>query len=262
MTSSDRVGNAGSGEAASGNTASSEAASSKAASGNAASMIPGRVRRAIERPDPDVLDALAHFPSSLISDCQNRMGAMDGLIRPLLPGRGFCGPAITVEEVEGGNLMSHAALELAQPGDVLVIDAKGVATRACWGAVQTLAAERLGLAAVVVNGVVRDCADIATRALPIYALGTSPGGPLKGWGGNVNLPIACGGVAVCPGDVVVGDDDGVVVVSRELAGELPELCVVRQRLEQRWTERVEGGTSTVDAVGLHDSLARQGVRYT
>ena len=189
------------------------------------------------------------------------MGTMDGLIRPLLPGRGFCGPAITVEEVEGGNLMSHAALELVQPGDVLVIDAKGITTRACWGAVQTAAAQRLGLAAVVVNGVVRDRADTATRALPIYALGTSPGGPLKGWGGNVNLPIACGGVAVCPGDVVVGDDDGVVVVSRDLAGELAELCAARQTLEQGWTERVEAGASTVDAVGLRDSLDRQGVRY-
>jgi regulator of RNase E activity RraA len=226
-----------------------------------APMIPGRIRQAIERPDADVLAALARFPASLISDCQNRMGAMDGLIRPLLPGRGFCGPAITVEEAEGGNLMSHAALELVQPGDVLVIDAKGITTRACWGAVQTLAARRLGVAAVVLNGVVRDCADITTHTLPIYALGTSPGGPLKGWGGNVNLPIACGGVAVCPGDVVVGDDDGVVVVSRELAGELSELCGARQMLEEGWTQQVEGGASTVAAVGLRDALDRQGVRY-
>jgi regulator of RNase E activity RraA len=224
-------------------------------------IVPGRVRLAIERPDPDVLDALARFPPGLISDCQNRMGAMDGRIRSLLPGRSFCGPAITVEEVEGGNLMSHAALELTQPGDVLVIDAKGITTRACWGAVQTLAAERLRLAAVVVNGVVRDRADVALRSMPIYALGTSPGGPLKGWGGNVNLPIACGGVAVCPGDVVVGDDDGVVVVARNLAGELPELCARRQTLEQGWAEQVEGGASTVDAVGLRGSLDHQGVRY-
>jgi regulator of RNase E activity RraA len=234
---------------------------SNAPGANAALMIPGRVRMAVERPDPDVLAALARFPSGLISDCQNRMGAMDGRIRPLLPGRSFYGSAITVEEVEGGNLMSHAALELAQPGDVLVIDAKGITTRAWWGAVQTLAAERLGLAAVVVNGVVRDRADIATRSLAIYALGTSPGGPLKGWGGNVNLPIACGGVAVCPGDVVVGDDDGVVVVPRDLAGELSQLCARRQTLEEGWTEQVEGGASTVDAVGLRDALDRQGVRY-
>jgi 4-hydroxy-4-methyl-2-oxoglutarate aldolase len=226
-----------------------------------APMIPGRVRSRIERPDPEVLNALARFPPGLISDCQNRMGALDGLIRPLLPGRNFCGPAITVEEVEGGNLMSHAALELALPGDVLVIDAKAITTRACWGAVQTLAAERLGLAAVVVNGVVRDRAEIGARSLPIYALGASPGGPLKGWGGNVNLPVACGGVAVCPGDVVVGDDDGVVVVARDLASELAGLCALRQTLERVWAEQVAAGVSTVDAVDLRKALDHQGIRY-
>lgn len=226
-----------------------------------APMIPGRVRVAIERPDAEVLDALRRFPSSLVSDCQNRMGAIDGRIRPLAAGRGFCGPAITVEEAEAGNAMSHAALELAQPGDVLVIDAKGVTTRACWGGVQTLAATRLGLAGVVINGTVRDSAAVASGQMPIYALGSSPGGPLKGWGGNVNMPIACGGVAVCPGDVVVGDEDGVVVVARQLAAELPELCARRLEIEDGWTEQVGAGATTIDAIGLRATLQSHGIRY-
>jgi 4-hydroxy-4-methyl-2-oxoglutarate aldolase len=224
-------------------------------------MIAGRVRRTIERPDPDVVAALSRFPTTVISDCQNRLGAMHGAIRPLVSGRPFCGPAITVEEVEGGNLMSHAALELARPGDVLVIDAKGVVTRACWGGIQTVAAARAGISAVVVGGAVRDREEIADSELPVYALGSSPAGPLKGWGGNVNLPLACGGVAVCPGDVVVGDDDGVVVVARELAPELPALCERRTELEGRWSREVEGGASTVDATGLRSALERYGVRY-
>lgn len=224
-------------------------------------MIAGRVRSTIERADPRDIAALAEFPTGLVSDCLNRMGAMDGRIRPIAAARPFCGSAVTVEEVEGGNLMSHAALELVRGGDVLVIDAKGITTRASWGAVQSQAAARLGVAAVVVNGVVRDRAEIVAGALPVYALGACAAGPLKSWGGNVNLPIACGGVAVCPGDAVLGDDDGVVVVARELVAQLPALCAQRQEMEQTWTARVADGQSTLDAVGLRRTLESQQIHF-
>jgi 4-hydroxy-4-methyl-2-oxoglutarate aldolase len=224
-------------------------------------MIAGRVLPRVAGPPRDVVDALAAFPTGIVSDCLNRMGAMDGRVRALVPGRRFCGPAVTVEEVEGGNLMSHAALELVAPGDVLVIDAKGVTTRACFGGVQTLAAQRRGAAAVVAYGMVRDVEDLAALGLPVHALGTCPAGPLKGWGGNVNAPIACGGVVVRAGDLVLGDDDGVVVVPQELAAELPALCADRVAHEEGWTAAIEAGASTVDAVGLRSALEAQGIRY-
>jgi regulator of RNase E activity RraA len=224
-------------------------------------MITGRVLPRRPGPPRAVVDELALFPSGIVSDCLNRMGAMDGRVHALVPGGRFCGPAVTVEEVEGGNLMSHAALELVQDGDVLVIDAKGVMTRACWGGVQTLAARTRGAAAVVAFGAVRDLADIAAIGLPVHALGACAGGPLKGWGGNVNTPIACGGVAVRPGDLVIGDDDGVVVVPEELAPELPALCAERVAREEGWTRAIEAGASTVDAVGLRAALEQHGIRY-
>jgi regulator of RNase E activity RraA len=208
-----------------------------------------------------VVEALAAFPSGIVSDCLNRMGAMDGRLRALVPGVRYCGPAVTVAEVEGGNLMSHAALELLEAGDVLVIDAKGITTRACFGGVQAQAAARRGAVGLVADGAIRDVGDLAGLALGVHAAGTCPGGPLKGWGGNVNTPIACGGVAVRPGDLVLGDDDGVVVVPLELAAELPPLCAERERREEGWVRAVEGGASTVDAVGLRDALRDLGIRY-
>lgn len=226
-----------------------------------APMIGGRVRRRIERPDPAVIAALAPFPSGLISDCLNRMGAMDGAIRSLVAGRRCCGPAVTVEEVEGGNMMSHAALELLEPGDVLVIAGRGVTSRAAWGGVQSLAAERRGAVAVVIDGSVRDVGDLAALEIALFARGTAPGGPLKGWGGNVNQPIAVGGTVVQPGDLVCGDDDGVVVVPRALAPELPELCAARAAMEAEWIARVESGALSLDAVGLRETRDALPIRY-
>lgn len=223
--------------------------------------LPGRVRQSVTRPAPELVARLREHPVSILSDCMNRLGTMDAGIRPLVRGRAFAGPALTVEEVEGGNLMSHAALELVQPGDVLVIDAKGVTTRACWGGLQTLMAKQRGIAAIVVNGAVRDYQDVVELEVPVYARGLSPAGPLKGWAGNVNHPVACGGVVVGPGDIVVGDDDGIAVVPPALAEAVLECAAGRGRLEEEWFERVRAGESTLDVVGLRKLLEEYGVIY-
>src|SRR4051812_46481584 len=115
----------------------------------------GKVVREIPRPDPAVVAELGRVPTSILSDCLDRMNVFQGLAG-LLPGRSFAGTAVTVEEIEAGNLMSHLALQYVQPGDVLVIDGKGVTTRACWGGLQTFAASRKGVAGVVIDGAVRD----------------------------------------------------------------------------------------------------------
>ncbi|HOY67835.1 MAG TPA: AMP-binding protein [Candidatus Ozemobacteraceae bacterium] len=223
--------------------------------------LPGRVRRAITRPDARVVEILRQFSPSIISDCMNRMGIMHADIRLMGSGARCCGPAVTVEEAEGCNLMSHIALEVVQRGDVLVIDAKGIRSRAAWGGVQTLMAEKLGLAGIVINGMVRDLDEIRKRKVPVFALGTSPGGPLKGWGGNVNSPVSCGGVAVNPGDIISGDEDGIVVVPAAMAESLIPLCERRVKLEAEWIQRVERGEGTMDAVGLREMADNIGIQY-
>jgi regulator of RNase E activity RraA len=225
-------------------------------------MTAGRVLPRDPGPARAVVDALRAFPTGIVSDCLGRTGALDGRIHALNAGRPFCGPAVTVEEAEGGqNLMSHVALDLVEPGDVLVIDAKGLTTRACFGGIQALAAQRRGVVGIVADGVVRDAAEIAALGLPVSALGTCPAGPLKSAGGAVNGPIACGGVTIRPGDLVLGDDDGVVVVPQAAAAGLAELCAERERLEQEWVRGVEAGRSTLDAVGLRDALRDLGLPY-
>jgi long-chain acyl-CoA synthetase len=223
--------------------------------------VNGRIRRHIPRPDAGIVQLLRGYSTSIISDCINRMGVMDACVYPLVRGLSFCGPALTVEEVEGGNLMSHAALELTQPGDVLVIDAKGVTTRACWGGLQTFMAKKRGVEGIVIFGTVRDFDEIVKCRIPVYALGTSPGGPLKGWSGNVNYAVNCGGLVISPGDIVVGDDDGIVVVPRNLLDRILPLCEHRAAMEREWFKSVEQGRATIDAVGLRAKLDAFEIEY-
>jgi len=234
---------------------------SQAAPPKASPMVPGRVRRVWERVDGDLVKEISKFPASIVSDSMNRMGVMDSQIHSLVVGRAFCGTALTVEEVEAGNTMSHVALELIGNGDVLVIDAKGATTRSCWGGLQSLMAKQRGAEAIVINGTIRDLEDVVELGMPVYALGTSPGGPMKGWGGNINYPIACGGVVVNPGDLVMGDDDGVVVVPKDLVKEVISCCRHRSQMEKTWFEKVRSGQSTIDAVGLREKLDGKAIRY-
>jgi long-chain acyl-CoA synthetase len=224
-------------------------------------MIPGRVRKTIIRSDKSLIDELKKYPISIVSDCMNRMGIMDSSIYSLVRGRPFCGNAFTVEEVEGGNMMSHIALELVKAGDVLVIDGKGVKTRSCWGGLQTLMAKKRKVAAIVVYGMIRDYSDVVETDMPLYALGTSPGGPLKSWGGNINYPVAVSGVVVNPGDIIMGDDDGVVVVPKYLARELILYCERRLKKESKWFDLVKEGESTIDVVGLRSKIKDFGITF-
>jgi regulator of RNase E activity RraA len=224
--------------------------------------LSGRVRQVFPRHSSEVVSAMGEYPTSIVSDCMNRMGVMDGIVSPVVRGRPFCGPALTVEEVEGGNLMSHIALDLAQAGDAIVIDAKGITSRAAWGGVQTLMAEKREVGGIVINGALRDYEDIRNGKMPIYAIGTSPGGPHKGWSGNVNHSISCAGVTVNAGDLVVADDDGVVVVPFDLVEEILPLCAERKKIEDEWISRVRNGEATLDVVGLRSKLGSFGIDFS
>jgi RraA family protein len=178
------------------------------------------VRREIERVPADVVARAAEFQAAILADVNGRRGALNGKIAALDPSMKIAGPAITVEVRPGDNLMIHAAMAIAQPGDVLVIDGKGDLNSALMGAIMMNQAKAIGLAGVVIDGAVRDVLEIREMGFPVFAAGTNPNGPTKLVPGRVNWPISAGGHPVNPGDLVVADADGVVVIEREKAASL------------------------------------------
>ena len=191
------------------------------------------VIRDIERVSADIVDRAAQYPSSILADVAGRRGALSGRIAPLAPSMRFAGPAITVEVRPGDNLMIHAAMAIAKPGDVIVVDGKGDLGSALMGEIMSQQCVALGVAAVVIDGAVRDSEAIRALGFPMYAAGLNPNGPTKFVPGRLNHPISIGGVCVRPGDLVVGDADGVTVVEREKAESLLPLAAEKVAAETK-----------------------------
>ena len=175
------------------------------------------IRRDIQRVSPEIVARASEFAASILADVAGRRGTLDGRVAPVSPSMRMAGPAFTIEVRAGDNLMIHTAIALAQPGDVLVIDGKGDRTCALMGSIMINACKKLGLAGVVIDAAVRDTEELRELGFPVYAVGANPNGPTKFVPGRINWPISCGGIAVEPGDLVVGDADGVVVVERDKA---------------------------------------------
>ncbi|MDB5746673.1 MAG: hypothetical protein JWP72_1521 [Massilia sp.] len=178
------------------------------------------IRRDFERVAPGVVQQAAAFASSILADVAGRRGAMDARIAPLSHATRIAGPAFTVEVRPGDNLMIHAAMAMARPGDILVIDGKADRTCALMGAIMMNTCKKLGFGGVILDASLRDTEELLELGFPVYAIGANPNGPTKGVAGRINWPISCGGVVVNPGDLIVADADGVVVVEREKAESL------------------------------------------
>jgi len=175
-----------------------------------------------ERVAPSVVKGAAQFQAAILADVAGRRGALSGRIKAVRPGMKVAGTAFTVEVRPGDNLMIHAAMSLAKPGDVIVVDGKGDLNAAVMGTIMITACRQLGIAGVVIDGAVRDTLEIEEMGYPVFAAGYNPNGPTKNVAGRIGHPISIGGVTVHPGDLVVGDADGVVVIEREkAAGLLP-----------------------------------------
>jgi len=170
--------------------------------------------RDFERVSPELVAQAATFQPAIFADVAGRRGAMHGRITALRPTMKLAGPALTVEVRPGDNLMIHAAMSLAKPGDVLVIDGKGDQTSALMGTIMMTACRQLGIAGVVIDGAVRDSLEIEEMDFPVFSVGTNPNGPTKNIGGRIGHPVSCGGVTVNAGDFVIADADGVVVIER------------------------------------------------
>lgn len=150
--------------------------------------------------------------TGVVADAMHRLGAMDGGIGPVWPEARLAGPAITVWVRAGDNALIHEAIALAEPGDVLVVNAQGSLAHAVLGELMALAGLSRGLAGVVVDGAIRDTTALAELHFPVFARGACASGPLKDGTGEIGFPIACGGVVCAPGDLVLADGDGVVVI--------------------------------------------------
>ena len=199
------------------------------------------LRAEITRIDPDIVARAAQFPSSILADVNGRRGALDGRIAAVCPACRMAGPAFTIDVSRAGdNLMIHAALAIAKPGDVLVIDGKADRSVALMGSIMMNTARQLGLGGVVVDAAVRDIDELRALGFPVYAVGTNPNGPTKFVPGLLNVPISCGGVAVHPGDLVVGDADGVVVIQRERAAALLPLADKKVAEERARLDEIAG----------------------
>lgn len=182
------------------------------------------IRRDFERVSPDVVRQAAGYQAAILADVAGRRGTLHGRIAALSPEMTLAGPAFTIEVRAGDNLMIHTAMTMARPGDILVIDGKGDRTCALMGAIMINACKQLKLGGVVIDAAIRDTLELRELGFPVFAVGSNPNGPTKFVPGRINWPISCGGISVQPGDLVVGDADGVVVVEREKAASLLPLA--------------------------------------
>ncbi len=203
-----------------------------------------------ERLSPEALAAWGEIPPAVASDCMNRENFMAAAIKPVRAGTTLVGQARTVTSMVGDNGVSHVATALLGPGEVLVIDAGGYQDVAVWGGVATRAAMARGAAGVVIDGAVRDVAEIRELGFPCYARAAVPGGPHKGFGGTIDGAIACAGCPVAPGDIVLGDDDGVAVVP--LAAQAALLAACRDKLtqEEDWLAELAAGKTMAEILGI------------
>jgi RraA family protein len=178
-----------------------------------------------------------------ISDSMSRMTHGGARLRPLHAGGVLCGVALTVKQRPGDNLMVHAALNRAKAGDVLVVDAGGDLTNAIMGELMLAHAQQIGLAGVVINGAVRDYGWIRKNDFPVYAAGVTHRGPYKNGPGEVNVTIALDGMVIEPGDLIVGDDDGIVCVPFDLVESVYEAANKKQQGEAKSMAAIKTGTS-------------------
>ncbi len=190
------------------------------------------------------------IPSAAISDELNRACTMAAAIKPIAEGMTFAGQALTVQTMVGDNAALHYALASAWPGCVLVVDARGHVDTAVWGGVLTHAAMVKGVGALVVDGSIRDVDEIRQSGFAAFSRGVVPNGPHKGFGGSVNAAISCAGVAVGPGDLVVGDGDGVVVVRPDQMAGLLDRCRARMAKEEGIMAKLDAGEDSYVLQGL------------
>ncbi|ERH62239.1 MULTISPECIES: diguanylate cyclase [Pantoea] len=199
------------------------------------------INRNIERVSALSVSQAAAFQAAILADVAGRRGTLHGRVKPLSPQMKVAGPAITVEVRPGDNLAIHAALAIAQPGDVLVVDGKGDISCALLGEIMATQAEASGIAGIIIDGAVRDADALAQGSYPVFAAGLNPSGPTKSIPGRVNHPVSVAGASIEPGDLVVGDADGVVVIAKQDVERIIALAAKKLDAETRRIAGIKQG---------------------
>jgi 4-hydroxy-4-methyl-2-oxoglutarate aldolase len=208
----------------------------------------------IPRVAPALVSAMREQSATTVYEAAGQQGALDHSIRPIAPGMRLCGSALTLRCQPADNLTLHAAIALAQPGDVIVADVGDCLEAGHWGEITTVAAQARGVAGLVINGGVRDVAPIARRGFAVFAPAISMKATVKATPGLINHPIVCGGAAIHPGDLVLADDDGIVVVAHALVAQVLEAARQREEREAEVMRRLEAGELTLDVLGFRAAL--------
>lgn len=206
------------------------------------------IRMDIERVDPELIALARSLPASTLHEAGGRIGALPAAIKPVTPGIGLCGTAVTVHSPGGDNLWLHRALYVARPGDVLVVNVNGHYDHGYWGEIMSTAAQVRGIAGLVIDGGVRDGVRLGAIGVPVFARGLCIRGTGKDAGalGWINAPVLFDDVVVHPGDLVVGDGDGVVVIPRARAAEVVAAAREREDKEAQVLERLRRGERTLE----------------
>jgi RraA family protein len=215
-----------------------------------------RILRRRRKVSPELTAAFRGLPLANISDSMARMSAGGPRLRPMHAGGPMAGPALTVKARPGDNLMIHKALDLAEPGDVVVVDAGGDLTTALFGELMAAHAIARGIAGMVIDGSVRDSGTLRAQSFPVYASGVTHRGPYKDGPGEINVAVAIDGMVIEPGDLVLGDDDGILCVPYDAAEELLAASRAKQAAEVKMLADFQAGTS--DRRWVDEALRRLG----
>lgn len=211
--------------------------------------------------DQKVLDALSALSVATLAESQGKKNVMDPGITPIQNGRRIAGKAVTVQCFDSDNLMIHAAVELCRKGDFLVVSTLSETRNGYFGELLARSFQRMGVVGLVMDGGVRDARELREMGFPVWSRYVNVVGTSKNSPGSVNVPVVCGNVTVSPGDFVVADDDGIVVIDRNDVGEVMRRAEEREERERETRRKIDNGELSLDFYGLRKTMDSLGIEY-